>query len=304
MSMRVGVIGTGYVGLVTATCLAEMGHHLICVDADPRKIETLRAGKIPIYEPDLAEMVARNVAEGRMRFTGSTAEGTRESEVIFIAVGTPGRDDGTADLSAIEAVARDVAANLEAGKGTKIIVEKANVPVNTGDRVKRAIQRGKPRGRGFPGGIESRIPARRFGDFDFFKPDRIVVGVESEFAAEVMRRLYEPILEGRFFDPPGARRPPLLVTDLASSELIKLTPRIVFWRWKISFINAIAVICEMTGGNIEHVASRAWDLDQRIGPQFLRARTRLRRLLLSKRRGGLPRDRARSGARISASSKK
>ncbi len=141
-AMRVGVIGTGYVGLVTATCLAETGHHLTCVDNDVHKIQMLREGRVPIYEPGLEEMVVRNVASGRMRFSESTAEAARENELLFIAVGTPGREDGTADLSFIEAVSRDIAANLPAGAGPKIIVEKSTVPVNTGDRVKRSIQRG------------------------------------------------------------------------------------------------------------------------------------------------------------------
>jgi UDPglucose 6-dehydrogenase len=269
MSMRVGVIGTGYVGLVTATCLAEAGHHLICVDSDPRKIQTLREGRVPIYEPGLAEILARNIAAGRIRFTESTLEGTRESEMLFIAVGTPGRDDGTADLSAIEAVAREVAASMTPDAAPKIIVEKSTVPVNTGERVKRAIQRGNRSGAAFH--VVSNPEFLREGSAisDFFRPDRIVIGVDNEYAENAMRRLYAPILEGRFFDPPGSRQPALLVTDIASAELIKHASN-SFLALKISFINAISVICEMTGGNIEHVA-QGMGLDQRIGPQFLRA---------------------------------
>ncbi len=267
--MRVGVIGTGYVGLVTATCLAEAGHHLTCVDNDPRKIQTLREGKIPIYEPGLEEMVARNVAAGRMRFSGSTAEAAAENEMLFIAVGTPGRDDGTADLSFIEAVSREIATNLPADGTRKIIVEKSTVPVSTGDRVKRSIQRGCRPGVQFE--VVSNPEFLREGSaiHDFFRPDRIVVGVESEFAAAAMRRLYEPILEGRYFDPPGSRRPAWLVTDVASAELIKHASN-SFLALKISYINSIAAICELTGGNIEHVAE-GMGLDNRIGPQFLRA---------------------------------
>jgi UDPglucose 6-dehydrogenase len=268
-AMHVGVIGTGYVGLVTATCLAETGHHLTCVDNDPRKIEMLREGRVPIYEPGLEEMVARNVACGRMRFSESTAEAARENELLFIAVGTPGREDGTADLSAIEAVARDIASNLTADAGLKIIVEKSTVPVNTGDRVKRSIQRSSCQGAEFE--VVSNPEFLREGSAiaDFFRPDRIVVGVESEFAASAMHRLYEPILEGRYFDPPGSRRPAWLVTDVASAELIKHASN-SFLALKISYINTIAAICELTGGNIEHVAE-GMGLDQRIGPQFLRA---------------------------------
>src|SRR5579871_1207635 len=268
-AMRVGVIGTGYVGLVTATCLAEAGHHLTCVDNDPRKIQTLREGKIPIYEPGLEEMVARNVAAGRMRFSGSTAEAAAENEMLFIAVGTPGRDDGTADLSFIEAVSREIATNLPADGTRKIIVEKSTVPVSTGDRVKRSIQRGCRPGVQFE--VVSNPEFLREGSaiHDFFRPDRIVVGVESEFAAAAMRRLYEPILEGRYFDPPGSRRPAWLVTDVASAELIKHASN-SFLALKISYINSIAAICELTGGNIEHVAE-GMGLDNRIGPQFLRA---------------------------------
>lgn len=267
--MRVGVIGTGYVGLVTATCLAETGHQLLCVDKDARKIQTLREGRIPIYEPGLEEMVARNVAAGRMRFSESTAEATNESEILFIAVGTPGREDGTADLSAVEAVARDIAANLTAGAECKIIVEKSTVPVNTGERVKRAIQRGNRGGAAFE--VVSNPEFLREGSAitDFFRPDRIVVGVGSDTAAAAMHRLYEPILEGRYFDPPGSRRPVLLVTDVASAELIKHASN-SFLALKISYINAISAICELTGGNIEHVAE-GMGLDSRIGPQFLRA---------------------------------
>jgi UDPglucose 6-dehydrogenase len=266
--MRVGVIGTGYVGLVTATCLAEAGHHLTCVDNDPRKIQMLREGRVPIYEPGLEEMVARNVANGRMCFSESTAEAARENELLFIAVGTPGREDGTADLSFIEAVSRDIAANLPVGQ-RRIVVEKSTVPVNTGDRVKRSIQRGSRPGAEFE--VVSNPEFLREGSAiaDFFRPDRIVVGVESEYAASAMHRLYEPILEGRYFDPPGSRRPAWLVTDVASAELIKHASN-SFLALKISYINAISAICELTGGNIEHVA-QGMGLDNRIGPQFLRA---------------------------------
>jgi UDPglucose 6-dehydrogenase len=268
-SMRVGVIGTGYVGLVTATCLAEAGHHLTCVDKDRRKIQMLCEGRIPIYEPGLEEIVLRNMAAGRLRFSESTAEATCENDLLFIAVGTPGREDGTADLSAIEEVSREIAANLPTGGTPKIVVEKSTVPVNTGERVKRAIQRGHRQGAAFE--VVSNPEFLREGSAiaDFFRPDRIVVGVESEFAALAMRRLYEPILEGRYFDPPGSRRPVWLVTDVASAELIKHASN-SFLALKISYINAIAAICEATGGNIEHVAE-GMGLDHRIGLQFLRA---------------------------------
>ncbi len=264
--LRVGVIGLGYVGLVTAACLAEMGNHLTCVDSDEEKVGALLAGRVPIYEPGLQEMVGRNLAGGRLRFTTSVRDAVEPSDVLFLTVGTPARDDGSADLSAVESVAREVAAHLN---DFKIIVEKSTVPVNTGERVKRTIQRGNKRGVDFE--VVSNPEFLREGSAieDFLSPDRIVVGVESERAAEIMRRLYRPVLEGRFLKPGSARPPELVVTDVRSAELIKHASN-SFLALKISFINAIAGICEQAGADVEDVA-RGVGLDSRIGPQFLHA---------------------------------
>jgi len=262
-SDRVAVIGAGHVGLVTGACLAELGHHVVVVDNDAGKLEVLRSGGIPIFEPGLKELVTRNVDAGRLRFSPSVAEATEASDFIFIAVGTPPRPDGTADLSFLERVSRDVGARLGPGsRGPKIVVEKSTVPVNTGDQVKRTIQRSAPAGTPFE--VASNPEFLREGSAvnDFFHPDRIVVGVESSYAADAMRRLYAPILD----DP---RHPEFVVTDVRSAELIKHASN-SFLALKISFINAIANICELTGGNVEHVA-RGMGLDPRIGPSFLHA---------------------------------
>ncbi len=263
--LKIGVIGLGYVGLVTAACLAEMGNQLLCVDNDPQRVKTLREGKMPIYEPGLEEMVARNVAAGRIRFSGSNAEAAASSEYLFIAVGTPPKPDGSADLSALEAVSREVAAHLSKS-GRTIIIEKSTVPVHTGDRVKKTIQRSNGQ---CSFEVVSNPEFLREGSAigDFLAPDRIVVGVESEQAAEAMRRLYAPILDGRYAGKKPA--PHFVVTDVRSAELIKHASN-SYLAMKISFINAIACICELTGGNIEHVA-RGIGLDSRIGPQFLNA---------------------------------
>ncbi len=259
---RVAVIGAGHVGLVTAACLAELGHDVVVVDDDARKLEILRGGRIPIFEPGLDELVTRNVAAGRLRFGASVADATEASDFIFIAVGTPPRPDGTADLSFLERVSRDVAAHLGPGsRGPKLVVEKSTVPVNTGDQVKRTIERSA---RGISFEVVSNPEFLREGSAvdDFFHPDRIVVGVDSSYAAGEMRRLYAPILE-------GTQRPEFVVTDVRSAELIKHASN-SFLAMKISFINAIANICELTGGDVEHVA-RGMGLDRRIGPSFLNA---------------------------------
>jgi len=261
--VRVAVIGAGHVGLVAAACLAELGHRVIAVDNDPQKLNTLCRGGMPIYEPGLEDMVKRNVAAGRLSFSGSICDASAASDIIFIAVGTPPRPDGTADLSFLEQVSREVGTHLGPGsRGPKLVVEKSTVPVNTGEQVKRTIQRSAPAGTSFE--VVSNPEFLREGSAvnDFFHPDRIVVGVESSYAADEMRRLYAPILE-------GPRHPEFMVTDVRSAELIKHASN-SFLALKISFINAIANICELTGGNVEHVA-RGMGLDARIGPSFLRA---------------------------------
>jgi len=219
--MKVCMIGTGYVGLVSGTCFAEIGHNVVCVDNDEKKIEILKSGKIPIYEPGLLEMVRKNVAEGRLKFTTSISEGVRESLFIFIAVGTPPKENGEPDLSSVEKVASEIG---EAMEDYKIIVEKSTVPVQTGKWIKTIVERFNRRKVEFD--VASNPEFLREGSAiqDFLKPDRIVLGVESKKAKELLLELYKPI------------DAPKIITDLASAELIKHASN-SFLSMKISFIN-------------------------------------------------------------------
>jgi len=257
-TVNICVVGTGYVGLVTGACLAEAGHRVVCVDSDKKKISMLKRGKIPIYEPGLAEVVGRNAKAGRLFFTGSVEEGMRHggrhAEAIFIAVGTPPRSDGSADLSFVEHVASQVARAME---GYTAIIEKSTVPVETGEWVKKTVTRlAKP---GIPFDVVSNPEFLREGSAvdDFLRPDRVVVGTSSARAAELMRAIYAPL------------KCPVLVTDVKSAELIKHASN-SFLAAKISFINAVANICERTGANVEDVA-KGMGMDKRIGASFLKA---------------------------------
>ncbi|MEO0142663.1 MAG: UDP-glucose/GDP-mannose dehydrogenase family protein, partial [candidate division WOR-3 bacterium] len=252
--MKVCMIGTGYVGLVSGTCFAEMGHNVICVDNDQRKIQILKSGQIPIYEPGLLEMVQRNVAAARLKFTTSIAEGVRESLFIFIAVGTPPKENGEPDLSSIEKVASEIG---EAMEDYKVVVEKSTVPVQTGKWIRTVIERFNRRN--VPFDVASNPEFLREGSAinDFLKPDRIVLGVESEKARELLLELYKPI------------NAPKIITDLASAELIKHASN-SFLSMKISFINALSIICERSGADIIKVAEGI-GLDKRIGRDFLNA---------------------------------
>ena len=252
--MKLTIIGTGYVGLVTGTCFAEVGHHVICVDNDPAKVKLLQGGGIPIYEPGLEELVKRNVAAGRLKFTQSTAEGVKNSDVIFIAVPTPPQPDGSVDLSFIERVARDIAGAMTE---YKIVVDKSTVPVKTGEKVAETIKRYCKAAVDFDVVSNPEFLREGFAVGDLMKPDRVVIGVRSQRPVAAMREVYEPF------------KAPIIVTDINSAELIKHAAN-SFLALKISYINAIAVLCEAAGANVQQVA-HGIGLDERIGRRFLNA---------------------------------
>lgn len=252
--MKLCIIGTGYVGLVTGTCFAEVGHTVVCVDNDARKVAMLQGGGIPIYEPGLEEMVRKNVAAGRLSFTASTAEGVEKSDVIFIAVPTPPQPDGSVDLSFIERVARDIAAAMT---GYKIVVDKSTVPVKTGDKVAETIKRYCKAKVEFDVISNPEFLREGFAVEDLMKPDRIVVGVRSPRPVAAMKEVYAPF------------NAPIIITDINSAELIKHASN-SFLALKISYINAIAVMCEATGANVQQVAA-GMGMDERIGRRFLNA---------------------------------
>jgi len=252
--MKLAIIGSGYVGLTTGTCFAEVGHEVTCVDNDAAKVETLRAGKIPIYEPGLEELIKKNVAAGRLKFTSSIREGVADALVVFIAVPTPPQPDGSVDLSFVERVAREIAGVLTE---YRVVVDKSTVPVKTGEKVRQTISRYN--GAGVEFDVVSNPEFLREGSAvaDLMKPDRVVVGTESERAAKIMRELYEPF------------KAPIIVTDLNSAELIKHAAN-SFLALKISYINALSRICEASGANIDMVAE-GMGADHRIGRAFLNA---------------------------------
>lgn len=255
--MKITIVGTGYVGLVTGTCFSELGHNVLCVDNDERKINMLKSGKLPIYEPGLQEMVDRNVAAGRLRFTTSIEEGTDFAPVIFIAVGTPPGYRGQANLSYVEQVGRKVAEHMTE---YRLLVEKSTVPVNTAEQLKRTVMKYSRQDVAFD--VASNPEFLREGSAieDAMKPDRIVIGVESERASKLLREVYEPLTRK------GA---PLLEMNIASAELTKHASN-SFLAMKISFINAVSRICELVGADVEEVA-HGMGLDRRIGPLFLKA---------------------------------
>ena len=255
--MKLSIIGTGYVGLTTGTCFAEVGHEVTCVDNNPEKIETLLAGKIPIYEPGLEELVKKNVSAGRLKFTTSTTEGVRDGDVVFIAVPTPPQADGSVDLCYIEKVAREIAEALTPELGYRVIVDKSTVPVKTGEKVAETVRRYAPEGVEF--GVVSNPEFLREGSAvqDLLEPDRIVIGSNDDQALAIMQKIYEPFVA------------PVLVTDIASAELIKHAAN-SFLALKISYINAVSAICEASGGDVEKVAEGI-GMDKRIGRAFLNA---------------------------------
>lgn len=252
--MKISIIGTGYVGLVTGACFAEVGHHVVCVDSDPAKVALLQAGGMPIYEPDLEDLVARNVAAGRLCFSNSTVEGVEKSDVIFIAVPTPPLPDGSVDLSFIERVAREIAGAMTS---YKIIVDKSTVPVNTGEKVAETIKRYCKARVEFDIASNPEFLREGFAVGDLMKPDRIVVGVRSPRPVAAMKEIYAPF------------QAPIIVTDINSAELIKHAAN-SFLALKISYINAISVLCEASGANVQEVAN-GMGMDARIGRRFLDA---------------------------------
>ena len=250
--MKLTIIGTGYVGLVTGTCFAEVGHQVVCVDNDAAKVKILQAGGIPIFEPGLEELVKKNVTAGRLSFTTSTAEGVQNSDVIFIAVPTPPLPDGSVDLSFIEKVAREIAAAMTS---YKIVVDKSTVPVNTGDKVAETIKRYCKAQVEFDVVSNPEFLREGFAVEDLMKPDRVVIGVRSQRPVSAMKQIYEPFMA------------PIIVTDISSAELIKHASN-SFLALKISYINAISVLCEATGANVQEVAN-GMGMDERIGRRFL-----------------------------------
>lgn len=259
--MNISIIGSGYVGLVTGSCLAELGNKVTCADSNNKKIAGLKKGIIPIYEPGLEELVANNVKRKRLSFTSSIKEAVRGTEVIFIAVGTPPLDNGEADLTGIENVARNIAVNLPAGRqgmtGYRLIVEKSTVPVETGEWVKRTISTYIKRKVKFDVASNQEFLREGSAINDFMHPDRIVIGVESKKARDILVNLYKPL------------NAPLVVTNIKSAELIKHASN-AFLATKISFINAISRICDRVGADVEEVA-KGMGLDKRIGRYFLNA---------------------------------
>ncbi len=252
--MNLTIIGTGYVGLVTGACFAEVGHRVVCVDNDAAKVELLRTGGIPIYEPGLEELVRKNVAAGRLSFTTSTAEGVEKSEVVFIAVPTPPLPDGAVDMSFLEKVAREIAGAMTS---YKIVVDKSTVPVQTGDKVAETIKRyGKAKVE-FDVVSNPEFLREGFAVEDLMRPDRIVIGVRSPRPVAAMKEIYAPF------------NAPIIVTDINSAELIKHASN-SFLALKISYINAVSVLCEATGANVQEVAN-GMGMDERIGRRFLQA---------------------------------
>lgn len=255
--MHIAIIGTGYVGLVTGACFAEFGVFVTCVDKDESKVEKLKDGIIPFYEPGLEDIVKRNTKEGRLKFTTQIAEAVEQSLVIFIAVGTPPRGDGSADLSYVEEVAMNIAQNMN---NYKVIVTKSTVPVGTGFKVKEIIKKNLKIPVEFD--IVSNPEFLREGSAveDFMRPNRVVIGAERQQAIAIMKDLYRPLY---------LIETPFVITDIATAELIKYATN-SFLATKISFINEISALCEAVGANVKTVA-KAMGLDGRIGPKFLHA---------------------------------
>jgi UDPglucose 6-dehydrogenase len=258
--VKITVIGTGYVGLVTGTCLAEVGNEVLCLDLDPKKIETLKAGGIPIYEPGLEDMVRRNVAAGRLAFTTNIEESVAYGEIQFIAVGTPPDEDGSADLQYVVAAARNIGRHMT---GYKLVVDKSTVPVGTADKVKAAMQEElNQRGVTHEFNVASNPEFLKEGAAveDFMKPDRIVIGTDSEHATSLLRQLYAPFQRNR---------DRLTVMDVKSAELTKYAANAML-ATRISFMNELAVLAEKLGADIEQVRHGIGS-DPRIGYHFLYA---------------------------------
>ena len=252
--MDLAIIGSGYVGLVTGACFADVGHNVLCVDNDPAKVEALQSGKVPIYEPGLEEVIHRNVSAHRLRFSGNIQEAVDKSQIIFIAVPTPQKPNGDADLSYIEKVAREIAGVLHS---YRVIVDKSTVPVKTGEKVAESIKRYNKHNAEFDVVSNPEFLREGCAVRDLMQPDRIVIGAQSDRAIALMKQVYEPFMA------------PILVTDINSAELIKHAAN-SFLALKISYINALSAICEASGADVEKVADGI-GTDRRIGRSFLNA---------------------------------
>ena len=283
--MRVCVIGTGYVGLVTGACLAHIGHNVICVDNNEEKVKIMKAGQSPIFEPGLSEIMQSAIQSGRIEFTTDLAAGVAHGEILFIAVGTPPLPTGESDTRYVEAVARGIGANLNGGY--KVIVNKSTVPIGSGDWVRMIVLDGIAERQKTlvtaGGGVEDRLPELPQFDvvsnpeflregsavYDTFNPDRIVLGGNSPRAIAMMQELYAPIVERKFAEDNSLPPVPILATDLSSAEMIKYAAN-AFLATKISFINEVANICDRVGADVTQVA-KGIGLDSRIGNKFLQA---------------------------------
>src|SRR3982750_4230431 len=252
--MDISIIGSGYVGLVTGACFADVGHHVICVDNDSEKVRQLKAGERPDYEPGLEEINHRHVSAQRLQFTGNIQEAVENSQIVFIAVPTPQGPDGAVDLSFIEKVAREIAGVLT---DYRVIVDKSTVPVKTGEKVAESIKRYNRQGAKFDVVSNPEFLREGCAVADLMHPDRIVNGAQSEQAIDLMKKVYEPFMA------------PILVTDVSSAELIKHCAN-SFLALKISYINAVSAICEASGADVEKVADGI-GMDHRIGRDFLNA---------------------------------
>src|SRR5580698_2247429 len=271
--MRIAVVGSGYVGLVSGVCFADLGHEVVLVDNDEQKIAALRNGESPIHERFLPELLARHRG-GRIKFSGDLQAGTRESEVVFIAVGTPPTESGDADLSYVESVAREISGGVDK---YKVVVEKSTVPVYTSQWIRTIIMRNGADPSLFDVASNPEFLREGTAVTDFLYPDRIVVGVESERAAKVMRQLYAPLTDGSYYQResfiPAPEAAPLkariIITNARSAELIKHAAN-AFLAMKISFVNTVANIAECVGADITEVCAGVGS-DSRIGPRFLNA---------------------------------
>jgi UDPglucose 6-dehydrogenase len=269
--MRIAVVGSGYVGLVTGACFADLGHEVVLVDNDEKKLAALRDGVVPIYERFLPELLKRHRG-GRVRFSGDLQQATRNSNAVFIAVGTPPTESGDADLSYVESVAREISGGID---GYTVVVEKSTVPVYTSQWIRTIITRNGASPSNFDVASNPEFLREGTAVTDFLYPDRIVVGVESERAAETMRQLYQPLTSGWYYGradsiprPEATKIPPrLIITSTKSAELIKHASN-AFLAMKISFVNAVASICESVGANVQQVCDGI-GTDSRIGPRFL-----------------------------------
>ncbi|MBD2426371.1 UDP-glucose/GDP-mannose dehydrogenase family protein [Phormidium sp. FACHB-1136] len=283
--MRVCVIGTGYVGLVTGVCLAHVGHEVICIDVNEEKVKLMQSGQSPIFEPGLSELMKSSMEAGHLQFSTDLQQGVEHGEVLFIAVGTPALPNGESDTRYVEAVAKGIGTHLNGGY--KVIVNKSTVPIGSGDWVRMIVLDGVTERQQVPvaAGSGQAVHPEVVADFDVvsnpeflregsaiydtFNPDRIVLGSNSPRAVEVMQLLYAPIVSGQYREVPGGDPVPVVVTDLSSAEMVKYASN-SFLATKISFINEIANICDRVGADVTQVAAGI-GLDSRIGKKFLQA---------------------------------